>query len=201
MPGSDPAIVAVLTAILSDADVEAVLAHVLSQQGEPVADFAFRDRSRVKKAARIAAAMLQPVRAITGQGTGPASHWVRRTSPARQAAFVLASARRLAAQGRKPDLKAERRYMGQHLAAERARFEAAARVDRDSATLGPLLGWYAKQDEITDPICRALHGSNFRAALPPLVEGWPAYPGTLHGGACRCVAGAPFPRGPLLAVV
>ncbi len=194
MPASspDPALVAVLTAMLSGQDLAPILEHVLSQEQEPVADFAFRDRKRVKAAAKLAASLVPPERPLLGQSSGPAGRWVRRTAGARRAAYALAAARRLATL--EPDLKAERRYLAQHLAAERARVEAALNVDSNATVYGPVLGWYARQDNRTDPVCRALHGSNFLQSSPP-AEG---YPGTLHGGSCRCVSGPAFSGGTLV---
>lgn len=187
----DAPLIAVLTAMLSGHDLASILEHVLSQEDDPI-DFAFRDRTRVKAAAKLAASLLPPERPLLGQSTGPAGRWVRRTSTARRAAYVLAAARRLAA--READLQAERRYLAQHLAAERARVESAAKVDADGTRYGPVLGWYAILDDRTDPICRALAGHNFLASAPP-AQGWP---GTLHGGTCRCSSGPAFPQGELL---
>jgi len=195
----DPALVAVTTAILSGGDLESVLSHVLSLEEEPqgTADFAFRDRARVKRAARLASRLLAPNRRTSeGRSTGPAGEWTRRTLPVRQASYLLAAARRLAVD--EPDVEAERRFLAQHLTAETKRVQAAGEVDRMVTTHGRVLGWHAVRDEITTPGCRAAHGRNFLASAPPNIEGRPAYPGTLHGGACRCRAVAPWPQGALL---
>jgi hypothetical protein len=195
---SDPALVAVTTAILSGHDLEAILSHVLSQEEEPEAvDFAFRDRSRVKRAARLASRLIAPNRrTVEGRSTGPAGEWTRRTYPARQAAYLLTAARRLAVDV--PNIEAERRFTAQHLTAETTRVQAAIVVDRLSSIHGRVLGWNSVRDEITTPGCRAAHGRNFLAAAPPMIEGLPSFPGTQHGGACRCQAVPPWPQGELL---
>jgi hypothetical protein len=190
MPASqlEPGLVAVATAILAGLDVEPILSHVLSLEDEPgttdtTTDMAFRDRAKVKRAARLASRLIVPDRRTSeGRSTGPAGEWTRRTTPARQAAYLLNAARRLAVD--QPDMTAERRYLAQHLAAETARVQAAIEVDRLSSEFGRVLGWKAEQDELTTPGCRAAHGQNFEAAFPPFIEGAPAYPGTPHGGAC-----------------
>lgn len=91
----------------------------------------------------------------------------------------------------------ERQFLAQHLAAERARADAAERVDEAAKNFGPLLGWRSRQDERVTPACRKAHGRNFAASHPPtlpgyeegvVVRGWPGEP---HGGACRCVPGPP----------
>jgi hypothetical protein len=196
-----PALVAVTTALLADdpAQLEAVLVAVLSGEEEPV-ELAFRDRTRVRAAARLAASMLPPQRPLLGRAAGPASAWVRRTSAPRRAAYALAAARRLAA--REPDVDAERRYLAAHLAAERGRADAALRADAMVARFGPVLGWHAKQpfDALTSPGCRQRHGQNFSPARPPIVEGRPALPGMVHPS-CRCSPGPPWPGGRLLAGV
>lgn len=191
------ALVALTTAILAGRDLEAVLERILSTEEVPDVELAFRDRSRVRKASKLAASLLPPQRPLLGRSAGPAGLWVRRTSPARRAAYALAAARRLAA--REPDVDAERRFLAQHLAAERGRSEAATQVDGEFARYGPVLGWRAKQprDALTSPGCAQAHGQNFHAMRPPIVEGTPSLPGTVHP-ACRCTAGPPWPSAGLL---
>lgn len=200
MPGSpDAALVAIVTAILDEQDLEHVLVHVLSLEEDPagVADFAFRDRARVKRAARLVSRLVAPNRLTPeGRSTGPAGEWTRRTYPARQGAYVLAAARRLAVE--EPDLTAERRYHSQHLTAEMTRVQAAIVVDRLASEHGRVLGWQSVMDDVTTPGCRAADGRNFLVGAPPNIEGVPSYPGTLHGGACRCHAVAPWPQASLL---
>jgi len=117
---------------------------------------------------------------------------IARTAAPRRAAFLLSSIRRLEAGG---SVDAERRYLEAHLNAERTRRESAQAVDQAAKRFGtptragPVLGWYARQDNRTTPECAAAHRRNFLAARPPLI----GYPGTLHGGACRCVSGPPIP--------
>ncbi len=174
--------------------VEAVLVRFLEAEPEPV-ELAFRDRTRVRRAARLVTSLLPPERPLLGRAAGPASAWVRRTSMPRRASYALAAARRLAA---REDIDVEQRYLGQHLAAERGRAEAALQTDEMVLRYGPVLGWRARLDEITSPGCRAAHRSNFRPMPPPVVEGRPALPGMVHPN-CRCEATAPWPQARLLA--
>lgn len=116
-----------------------------------------------------------------------------------RAAFVRNAAKRIAARTRAglPPADAvgpERRYWLLHEKARRARQVAADEVAKASAAVGrqadgvPLLGWYAHPDDRVTPECRKAGGANFRADVQPMI-GWP---GTLHGGTCRCVPGPPF---------
>lgn len=116
--------------------------------------------------------------------TGPASRWRRRTEVVRRAQYLVKAAQRLMRGG---TLEAERRYLEQHLAAVRARQQAVSFVDAEARRFGPVLGWYAIRDGRTTAECRAAHGANFSAASPPVV----GFPGTLHGGTCRCRPGPP----------
>lgn len=120
-----------------------------------------------------------------------ASHAMARTAAARRAMYLLEAVRRLATGG---SLAQERRYFDAHRKAEKARREAAKQVDAAAVRWGPVLGWRATMDSVTTPECRAAHGHNFRAAVPPAI----GYPGTLHAGNCRCKPGAPFPGAKLL---
>lgn len=115
-----------------------------------------------------------------------ATGFVARTETPRAAAFLYDSAARLSAGG---STDAERRYIAQHLQARQMRSTMARRVDAASRLFGPVLGWRAVMDKLTTPACRAAHGSNFHFASPPAI----GYPGTLHGGSCRCLPGPPFP--------
>lgn len=98
----------------------------------------------------------------------------------------------------------ERRHLAQHLNAERARADAAERVDEQAAIYGGVLGWKARMDERTTKACRAAHGKNFNAGRPPTLPGVEegeritGYPGMPHGGACRCVPAPPFAGAELL---
>jgi hypothetical protein len=135
------------------------------------------------------------------QSIGPALAHTRRTGMPRRAAYLLAAARRLNQGG---DVEAERRYLGQHLDAERSRVEASQRVDRASAEHGPVLGWKARMDDITTAACRAANGADFQADHPPRLprteDGHElvGFPGTLHGGSCRCIPGPPWGSGRML---
>lgn len=116
-----------------------------------------------------------------------------------RAAYVRNASRRIAARLKAGDspsqaLGPERRYWQLHEKARRLRQAAADQVARTSAQVGltdgvPLLGWYAHKDDRVTPECRKADGANFTAHVMPAI-GWP---GTLHGGTCRCVPGPPFP--------
>ena len=118
-------------------------------------------------------------------GPGQATVTMQRGLIGRRAMYILAAARRLAEGG---TLDAERRIYAAHQAAERRRTEAARQIDETAAAHGPILGWWSHKDSRTTPACRAAHGTNFSALAPPAM-GWP---GTLHGGQCRCRAVAPW---------
>lgn len=119
----------------------------------------------------------------------PAQAHVRTTEVPRHSRYLVAAARRFQmAQSQEEGqaiMQRERRYLAQHLNALRYTREAAQRVDRAVARHGLVLGWWAHMDERTTAECRAANGANFSAANPPLI----GYPGTLHGGTCRCHAG------------
>lgn len=85
----------------------------------------------------------------------------------------------------------ERAYELAHERARQARMDAALEVADAANLYGPELGWYTHKDDRTTPECWAADGANFRADIPPVI-GWP---GTLHGGTCRCEAGPPHPGG------
>lgn len=120
-----------------------------------------------------------------------AAHAMARTAAARRAMYLLEAVRRLASGGSLAD---EKRFFDLHRKAEKARREAAKQVDAAAAKFGPVLGWRAVMDSRTTPECKAAHGHNFRAAVPPAI----GYPGTLHAGNCRCLPGAPFPGAKML---
>lgn len=123
---------------------------------------------------------------------GPAESFIRRTTVTRRARYILAATKRLQAGG---SPTAERALYRAHLAAEEKRAEAGRRVDEAAARFGPTLGWDSVRDSRTTRECAHAHGSNFSALVPPLI-GWP---GTLHGGNCRCRAVTPWPDGKTLA--
>ncbi|HYQ12164.1 MAG TPA: hypothetical protein VEP94_01845 [Solirubrobacterales bacterium] len=122
---------------------------------------------------------------------GPAVATMRRNAVGRRARYILAAVRRVSEGGSE---KAERSLFGAHLRAEEGRIEGARRIDRAAAKWGPILGWRATRDNRTTPECFASHGGNFSALVPPSI-GWP---GTLHGGNCRCEAVAPWPGATML---
>jgi len=128
-------------------------------------------------------------------GLQPASAFVDRSGVVRRAQYIASAARRyMEAPDARTWVGAERRYLAQHLDAGRARREAAGKVDEAAARFGPVLGWHAVMDGATTPECRAAHSKNFAAARPPAI----GYPSTLHGGACRCRPGPPWPHGEML---
>jgi hypothetical protein len=120
---------------------------------------------------------------------GSARAFIARTAFPRHAAYVVNAARRITHGG---SLNAERRYMAQHLGAERGRRDAAQRVDAVVARIGPEMGWYTRQDSRVDLDCRRLEGTNFTVANLPAVHGRPVMPGTVHP-LCRCLPGEPHP--------
>lgn len=119
------------------------------------------------------------------QSRGAAEQFTNRTSFAHTAAYLLNASKRLSQGG---SVDQERLYLSQHLAARSSRQSAAQQVDQAAAVHGPVVGWHARMDASTTPACGAANGHNFYAAGPPSL-GWP---GSLHGGTCRCQAGAPF---------
>jgi hypothetical protein len=145
------------------------------------------------------------------EGTGPAQRWAVRANLVRRAGFLLNAGRRVQAAliaARSQNLPArgaiagalaaEKRYLAQHVAASTGRVAAATAVDGMAAVHGNLLGWQALKDKRCTPGCAAASGRNFRADRPPVVEGYPAYPGTVHGATCRCRPVAPFRGAALL---
>lgn len=83
----------------------------------------------------------------------------------------------------------ERPYWQAHERARRRRMDAALEVADAADLYGPTLGWHTHMDDRTTPECANADGHNFRADMAPVI-GWP---GTLHGGTCRCRPGPPFP--------
>lgn len=116
---------------------------------------------------------------------GPAQAWNAGTAITRRVEYIAAAAKRLKDPAHSTGR--ERAYLASHLRAQQERAAAAVRVDRAARVHGPTLGWYAVMDSRTTRDCRAANGAVFSAAKPPVI----GYPGTLHGGTCRCWAGAP----------
>lgn len=161
--------------------------------------------SLVRHVAALLIPLGYPVQAIAGAvglvsaddsfdlpGPDSATNVIRRGEVVRRANYLLAAVRRLAGGGSLAD---ERKFLRLHRGAERARRRAAAEVDRAARQFGPLLGWHALMDDRTTPECKAAHGRNFQATIPPAI----GYPGTLHGGNCRCKPGRPFRGAAMLA--
>lgn len=129
---------------------------------------------------------------------GSASRLLERGVASRRAMYIVAASKRLMAGG---SVAAEKRFFKAHLQAEKNRAEAVEAVDREAkrqrqaGTIGRILiGWHATLDDRTTPLCRAAHGRNFYADTPPQI----GYPGTQHGGQCRCRGGKPWFGGEML---
>jgi hypothetical protein len=135
-----------------------------------------------REAIRAASDLLVPHIHPPSLARTPALAHTARHEAVYQSAYLVNAARRLTMN---PDALAERVILARHLNAAKVRREAAERIDRMSLRFGPVLGWYARLDSRTTSECRRASGNNFPAARPPRI----GYPGTLHGGACRCVPG------------
>lgn len=177
----------------SPATLGAIALILLSQQRPDVmgqaADALLEPLGIVPQAALVAFGLLWPnlEHDVAGAAEHTALGHVLRTQVAREAAYIFNAAKRLTAT---QDVSAEGRYLRQHLLAERGRRDAARQADKVAARHGPLIGWYSVRDDRTSAGCRAMHGHNFNVAAPPMVEGRPAYPGSVHPH-CRCRSGAP----------
>lgn len=138
--------------------------------------------------------------------TGPATRTVSYLNLMRRAQFVVASAKRVAADLREgrahgtplrqvlaEAMVRERRYYGQHLYAIWNRMDAASKVDSASMLYGRLLGWNTVLDGRTSPECRHADRRNFFADQMPVI----GYPGMVHPH-CRCWPGRPYPGAPML---
>ncbi|WP_433145059.1 hypothetical protein ACQPZ8_01385 [Actinomadura nitritigenes] len=82
---------------------------------------------------------------------------------------------------------AERRYLSQHLAAQRNRVLAWREVERMAAIHGDRLGWFAVRDGATTRDCSHAHGRDFLVSWPPSI----GFPGAVHPR-CRCRPVAPW---------
>lgn len=131
------------------------------------------------------------------EGVKSAAQTAREVERTYRAAYLLNAARRLARalrEGEFPQaVQKERNYWVRHLDAQDRRAVAAGRVDNAAAAFGPLLGWYARNDERTTAECRAANGNNFRVDVRPTI----GYPGTVHPY-CRCEPGAPHEGGKMV---
>lgn len=176
------ALVVILLAGLTPAQAAAYAAKLAAELGVTAA------------ALTAAVRLLGPHAAVTPPnvahaGNEPAAAWVAATAPVRRAQYLVAAARRQ----HQVDAATERRYLQQHLDAERVRVEAAGKADTMARLLGATtLGWYSMMDARTTAGCREMNGRNFDVRHPPVVEGRPALPGSVHG-ACRCRPGPPHP--------
>lgn len=107
-----------------------------------------------------------------------------------QALYVMNAADRIraslaAGDSLKQAIAREQPYAEAHRQAQAARAAAMTDVRRAKRQYGRLLGWKAHKDDRTTPACRIADGANFNAATGP-------WPGTAHGGTCRCTATKPF---------
>lgn len=129
---------------------------------------------------------------------GTAAHGMYRHNLHRRASYLINAARRLSSAvllGQVASaIHREQGYLRNHRAATAKRMAAATVVDqvRGRTPDSSLLGWQAVLDAKTDPTCRRLHGTNFDPLDPPLVEGLPALPGTVHPF-CRCTPRPAWP--------
>ena len=128
---------------------------------------------------------------VAGYDAGFAEGVIGRGAIFRRSMYLVTAGKRMAAGG---SVEAERRLFDAHRVAEKRRMDAAEQVDQTAEKWGPLLGWWNPLDERTTPLCRAAHGRNFRVDTPPQI----GYPGTAHGGYCRCEARRPWPDGEML---
>jgi len=178
-----------LGAALTVPAVTALLARLYLQAGI--------ERIALQSAVQVVMSMPPEVTGIAG----PATAQVALLNQVRRGQMVLAVGRRLNDDLRRArsngesvgkalldGVSRETRYFGQHRDAIWARAKAAMAVDMAALEHGLLLGWYTHLDDRTTPECRDADGKNFRADAMPLI----GYPGTVHGGTCRCTPGAPF---------
>lgn len=139
-----------------------------------------------------------PIKADGGQGK--AARNTAQSEVYYRAGYLLNAAKRIEQDRRKgtPLISAvrnERRFWTQHRDAQSRRNEAARRIDEVAKAFGPVLGWYAVEDNRTSAECKAAHGRNFPADRRPAI----GYPGTVHPH-CRCRPGAPFEGAAMLAL-
>lgn len=195
-PSDDALIAAIIAAFLALHTTHAIV----SRLRKPFARAGIGS-SALKAAVAIVLAMPeQPL-----EGTGPATRFAVRTNTLRRASFVLAAVRRLQkaaddarAQGEPAiaalmqQVQAERRFFAQHVAASQHRLAATSAVDGMAGTYGNLLGWRTVRDKNVTPGCLAADGKSWRVDDPPIIEGHPSFPGTVHA-LCRCRPTAPRP--------
>lgn len=152
------------------------------------------DRRAARAALRLGTA--DPVRIPRRlHATGSAASRVAAAEPAIRARYILDAAKRITANllllGDDPHalgtaIRNERRYFQQHRDAARNRKKAAHAVDQAAKT-SPWLQWRTVLDGRAEPECRALSGELFTVDQPPVVNGRPVYPGSVHPN-CRCKA-------------
>lgn len=203
-PAADAALTAAIIAALAAASTAAAA-------GTPVALYtvlrAAAARAGIGPAALQAAVtmVLQwPPDAL--EGTGPAQRHAIRQNLLRRAQFMLNAAKRTqqaivsARSHNEPVMdavadavSAERRYLGQHIAASTGRVRVATAVDGMAAVHGNLIGWKTVKDSRTTAECYAADKHNFRADKPPRI----GLPGATHPN-CRCTPVPPYRNAPVL---
>jgi SPP1 gp7 family putative phage head morphogenesis protein len=200
-PSDTALIAAIIAAFLAAHTVSAIVSRLRKP-------FARSGISASAMKAGVAVVLAMPEQ--PAEGIGPATMWTVRVNTLRRAAFTLASVRRIQkaaddarAQGEpvidaiRAAVQTERRYFTQHVHASQKRIAATSAVDGMAAIHGNLLGWRTVVDEATTPGCLAADGKSFRVDDPPVVEGQPNFPGTVHPR-CRCRPMPPRPGAPVM---
>lgn len=88
-------------------------------------------------------------------------------------------------------LNREAYYAQLHRRAQARRATAFVASKKLQRRYGRLLGWKATVDKRTSLACRLADGANYDAVTGP-------WPGTLHGGTCRCRPAAPRANAPMV---
>lgn len=206
--GVSPLLVASVATVLAGALLPTMAFAPLSAilvgrgRGKPTKTALELDREALK----IALEVLEEFPMPPTEGLGPAARYVQRMNELRRAAYLVNAMARIRTAGAaagasglsKTDAMAkakdaERSYFRSHIKATQYRAIAASRIDGLADKYGPELGWYSKMDRKTTTECRAAHGKNFNAAIPPSI-GWP---GVVHAE-CRCQPGKPHPQASML---
>ena len=134
---------------------------------------------------------------------GTAASRVAAAEPGIRARYILNAAKRITANLAHLDdqpgslvtaLRDERRYLTQHVHAARNRRRAARAVDQ-VARRSPFMIWQTRGDARVEADCAALAGSLFTLDQPPVLDGRPVLPGSVHPH-CRCRA-VPFGASPI----
>jgi hypothetical protein len=188
-PSDTALIAAIIAAFLAAHTVSAIVARLRSQ---------FARAGIGTTALKVTVTLVLSMPQQPMEGTGPATRWAVGQNTLRRAAFTLASVRRI--QAAADDARAhgqpvidaiqtavarERTYFKQHVAASQKRVAATSAVDGMASLHGNLLGWRTVRDKNVTAGCLSANGKNWRVDDPPIVEGQPSFPGTVHA-LCRC---------------